>query len=119
MTIDGTNISTYGLRVLSMEDYYSQPARKKTLTRPGYLTNEIKHESGSCTVTLYGEYADLPTMKTGIENFKTKVKTVLEHTFVLIGHGLTFTGVIANGVKSEIIQNTVQLKLTITITTTV
>jgi hypothetical protein len=117
MTIDGTNISTYGLRVLSMKDYYSQPARKRILAEPGYLAKDIKHESGICNIVLYGEYTDLPAMYTGIENFKTKVKTVLEHTFILVGHGLTFTGVVAGGIKTEVIQKTVQLKFTITKTT--
>ena len=119
MTIDGTNISTYGLRIISMEDYYSQPARKNILTQPGYMEPVIRFESRQCTVVLYGEYSTLAAMLTGVENFKTKVKTVLKHAFVLIGHNEYFTGVIANGISSEVIQNTVQLTFTITITTAI
>lgn len=116
MTIDGTNISTYGLRLIAMEDYYSQPARKKILEQPGYLSNEIKFETQICTVTLYGEFASLATMLSNIESLKTKIKTALEHTFVLVGHNLTFTGVVANGFKTEVINQIVKIKMTITIT---
>lgn len=116
MTIDGTNISTYGLRLIAMQDYYNIPARKRVLARP-QSAYQFKYESKKCTVTLYGEYATLAVMLTNINLFKTKVKTVLEHTFVLVGHNLTFTGVVADGFTTEVIQKTIQLKLTITITT--
>lgn len=121
MTIDGINISTYGLRLLSMQDYYTLPAQKKILerTKSGYPQSgyTFKYESKQCTITLYGEYTTLAIMLININLFKTKIKTVLEHTFNLIGHNLTFTGVVAQGIKSEVIQKTVQLKFTITITT--
>ena len=116
MTIDGTNISTYGLEVIGLPEYYSLPARKSVLTVPGFEAKDLVYEGKEATVTLFGEYASLSAMNTAIEAFYTKIRSALKHDYILIGHGLTFSGVIVGGIKPEIIGKTVQMKITIKIT---
>lgn len=115
MTIGGTDISTYGLRLLNVLDYYNLPARKKILAIPEFETNDIKYETKKITVILFGKYADQTTMATSINNFKTLLKSDVKHNIVISEHGLNFTGVFAKGMSTKVRKNTIELQLTIII----
>lgn len=115
MTIDGTNISAYGLQIIALPDYYSLPARKKVLTEPGFEAKDIVFEGREAVITLFGEYASLALMRSNIEALKTKIKSSLKHDYILVGHDESFSGVVTKGFKTEVLRNTVQIKLTISI----
>lgn len=116
MTIDGTNISEYGLSLFSLADYYNLPARKKILTPQAYEENDIVFEPRQATVTLFGSFPDLSTLYENILAFMTKIKSDLKHDYILIGHDENFTGVVAKGIKVQIDGYSATLKFTITIT---
>jgi hypothetical protein len=115
MTIGGTDISTYGLRLLNVFNYYDLPARKKILAIPEFGTNDIKYESKKITIILFGKYADQATMATSINNFKTLLKGEVKHTIVITEHGLNFTGVFVKGISTMVRKNTIELQITIII----
>ena len=97
MTIDTINISTYGLKLLTLEGYYNLSARKKILTEPGTEAKDIVFSGKETTVTLLGKYADVAGLLSNINAFETLLKSQLKHEIVLIGHGLNFTGVFDKG----------------------
>ena len=41
MTIDGTNILVFGLKVINLDDYFNLPARKKILNKQGTEAKDI------------------------------------------------------------------------------
>jgi hypothetical protein len=115
MTIGGTDINTYGLRLLNVFDYYDLPARKKILAIPEFGTNDIKYESKKITIILFGKYTDQATMATSINNFKTLLKSDVKHTVIISEHGLNFTGVFAGGMSTMVRKNTIELQVPIII----
>jgi ribulose 1,5-bisphosphate synthetase/thiazole synthase len=115
MTVDGTNISTYGMVILSMDGYFTQPARKKLLTEQLFEENDIKFDPQEIKVSLFGDYSAAPsTLIANFEAFKTKITSALKHTFVFIGRSVTVTGVVINGVQVETFKNCVKVNFTIT-----
>jgi hypothetical protein len=115
MIIDGTNISTYGLRLLWLDDYYDLPARKKILPVPEFTENDIKYTSRNPAIKLFGKYESKTAMNTAINNFITLLKGSLVHTIELTNHGLSFSGVFKDGMKTTIRKNTVEIRFKITI----
>ena len=116
MTIDGTNISAYGLQLFVLKDYYNLPARKKILGVPAYEVKDIVMEDKQATVTLFGMFTSLANLRTNVEAFLTEIKSDLKHNYILTGHGESFTGVVAKGIKTEINGTSITLQFTITIT---
>jgi hypothetical protein len=119
MTIDGTNITTaYGLVLSSpAAGLFSQPARKKILSEPAFTAGAIRFESKEVKVELVGVYETEAALVTNIELFKTKIRSLLVHTWLLVIDNETFTGVVASGVKVEITKAIAQVSFTIEITT--
>lgn len=113
MNIDGINISTFGLKVETMEGDSSLPARKKILKEQGFAAKDIVFQERGIRVVLFGDYADLATLRTNVEAFKTLIKTSLVHDFIRSSHGLIFSGVIVNGVKVSVENRTAVLNFTI------
>jgi hypothetical protein len=97
MTIDGTNISTFGLKLLNAEGLYDLPARKKILSEPGNESKDIVFLSKEAIVTLLGRYSSVGSLVSNINAFETLLKTILKHDITLIGHNLTFTGIFDKG----------------------
>ena len=115
MIIDGTNIDTFGLRLLKPDDYYDLPARKKILPVPEFTENDIKYQSREIRVRLFGKYEFIADMNTAVTNFVTLLQGLLIHTIELTNHGLSFSGVFKDGMKTTIRKNTVEIDLKITI----
>lgn len=86
MTIDGTNISTFGLQLANFNDYWNQPARKEK--------KSAFFESKKAKINLVGQYD-----KTKIESFTTLMKTSVNHVFVISEFGYTITGAIPESIK--------------------
>lgn len=97
MTIDTINISAFNLKVFKLDDYFNLPARKKILAEPTNTAADIVFQSDSATVVLMGKYADVADLLANLNAFETLLKTSLKHDVVLIGHGLSFTGVFDKG----------------------
>lgn len=116
MTIDGTNISTYGLELIKLDNYYTKPARKEILADPKFDENDIKFKEREPVITLFGTYASNAILKTNIDNFYTKIKSSISHNYILLGHELSFSGVIKEGIKVEQIGSEASVKLTFKIT---
>jgi len=52
MIIDGINVSTFGLKVISLEDYFNLPARKKILSVPGTEAKDIVFQSKTADIPM-------------------------------------------------------------------
>lgn len=101
MTIDGTNISEFGMKVMNLDDYFSLPARKKTLPVPGVEAKDIVFQSQTATIKLLGRVADTTDLLAKLEAFETLLKSSLKHDIVLIGHNESFKGVFASGYELQ------------------
>jgi len=101
MTIDGTNISEFGMKVTDMADYYNLPARKKILTIPGTEEKDIVFQPQTATIKLLGRVADTTDLLAKLEAFETLLKSSLKHDIVLLGHNESFIGVFASGYELQ------------------
>ncbi len=115
MTIDGTDISTYGLKLLKLEDYYNQPARKRILSIPAFGANDLKYESRQAVVKLLGKYDSDNDLATAVSGLETLLKGAVKHTVIIPGHNLSFTGVVTGGFKAAVKRKTVLIELKFTI----
>ena len=118
MTIDTINISTFGLAILNLEGYYDLPARKKILSDAGTEAKDIRFEGKAATVTLLGRFTSTADLVSKLNAFETLLKTSLKHAIVLIGHGLSFTGVFATGFEVTSFNGGKIVKITLPITIT-
>lgn len=116
MTIDGINISSFGLRVEDMTGEVSLPARKRVLAEPGTMAKDIVFQENEIKITMFGRYASLIALRTGVEGLKDLIKLNLVHTFIRASHGLNLSGVIKNGVKVEVLNKVATVTFTITVT---
>lgn len=117
MTIDGTNITTYGLLLNTIKNHLNKPARKKTLDEPGFDAKDIVFKSQYLNVELVGVFETPAALLAGVEALKTKIKLKIEHDFTIARHGLTFKGVVADGMKVDTTKNIlakIYFKVTIT-----
>jgi hypothetical protein len=97
MTIDGTNISAFGLKVLNLDDFFNLPARKKILTVPGTEAKDIVFQPKTASIPLLGRYTNAGDLLAKLNAFETLLKAQLNHTIELVGHNETFNGVFDKG----------------------
>lgn len=83
MTIDGTNISTFGLTLLEVKDFLNLPKRKEITEVPCFTENDIKFKSVTLTIVLYGRWATIGAMETALNSFKLQIKNSVKHTIVI------------------------------------
>lgn len=83
MTIDGTNISSFGLTLLEVKDFLNLPKRKEITEVPFFTANDIKFKSATPTVVLYGRWATIAAMETALNSFKSHIKNSIKHTIVI------------------------------------
>lgn len=102
MTIDGTNISTFGLIVQKVSGYNNLPSRKRILTEQAFLANDITHNENTVTVKLFGQYASNVALETGVNGLKALLESDVEHDFVFATRGLTFTAVAKSGMPVKL-----------------
>lgn len=116
MTIGGVDISIFGLVLSYVSGHLDQPARKDTLEVAGFEAKDIVFEAKEITITLIGSYSSSASLSSGIESFKTLIRSNTIHEYILIGHNLTFSGSVMEGIKIDALRNSV--KVTFKITTT-
>ena len=97
MIIDETNISTFGLKLIAFDGYFSQPARKNILSQPAHAVGDIVFQSKTAEIALLGRYASSAALLSNLNAFLTLLKSQLKHTIELVSHEETFTGVFDKG----------------------
>ena len=115
MTIDGINISTFGLIVTKFTGNFDLPKRKEVLKEPEFADQTL--EEKIYTVEMFGQYATQTVMATGVKGLSTLLKTSLQHDFILSNRGSTFTGVVHDGFKTKVLKNNVFVTMEIGLTT--
>jgi hypothetical protein len=115
MTIAGTNISTFGLKLLRLENYYDLPARKKLLDEQKFLANDIKYEVRKPKVTMFGSYTSQAEMAAQIALFIEWLKLTLVQEVAITEHGLTFNATFADGMQTTVYRKKIKVELTMTI----
>lgn len=101
MIISGTNISTYGMKLLKAEGLHNLPGRKKTTE---FISNDAANmvfKAGTVKVTILGRgYADIMAMTSAVNGLKTLIQSQTVHEIQLPGHGETFNGTFADGFEA-------------------
>lgn len=115
MTIDGINISTFGLALSYLGDHLNQPARKIILQEPEFETKDIVFDSKEPVITLVGIFPTKEDLLTGIEGLKNLIKSELIHAFNISEHGLNFNGVVADGMIMTVVQTMAKVYFKVTI----
>lgn len=103
MTIDSTNINTYGLQLLTVKDYLNLPKRKDILTVPRFTENDIKTESLSFSIELYGKWNSVTDRETALAGFSSMIKSAVQHSMEISEYNIpAFSGaVFADGFKVD------------------
>ena len=113
MTIDGTDINTFGLIVQRLNKYFDKPKRKKILTEQAFLTNDIVLEEQKPIVLLFGQYANQTTLATNVQALQTLLDTDVEHDFVFSDRSISFTGVVKKGFNAVVRRNDISIVIEI------
>ena len=117
MTIDGVNIlTTLGLRLETVRDHASLPARKRILQEPSFTSNDIKTEERKITVSLFGDYVSKAYAASVAEAFGAVMRWSVKHTISIPSHHVSVTGVFKEGAKVETYGNAIHITATITVT---
>lgn len=101
MTIDGTDISTFGLKIEKLNNYFSVPARKKTTTIPGFQAKDIVMQQREIFLQLFGKYESLALLKSNTDNFKTLLNSLFIHVIIYPERNVNFNFTITEGVKID------------------
>jgi len=117
MTIDGINISTFGLIVTKFTGNFDLPKRKEVLKEPEFAAGDQTVEEKVYTVEMFGQYANQTVMATGVNGLRTLIETSLQHNFIFSNRGYSFTGVVSGGFKTKIIKNNIFVTMEINLTT--
>lgn len=102
MTIDGTDISTFGLIVQKVSGYNNLPALKKILPEREFDSGDIKLTEKNVIITMFGQYSSNAALETGINGLRSLLESDVEHDIVLSSRGITFTGVAKRGFKTRL-----------------
>lgn len=116
MIVDGINISTYGLRLVTVKDHLSSPARKKILQSPAMTLNDIKMEERQFTVVLFGEFASRSQVAGAVILMYALFTPVAIHIVSIPEHGIGESVVCKEGIKVETYGAAVTLTIKMTVT---
>jgi hypothetical protein len=116
MYIGATNISTYGLKLLKVEDHLFLPARKKILDPPDHGAGSIRFEEFDIRMELFGKFSSEINAAIAVGNLKGKLQSAVTHTFTDASRGLQFTGIVRNGAEVVPYGKAVIIKLKVTVT---
>lgn len=118
MIIDGTNISTYGMKLLKVEGLHDLPRRKKTTEFATYEAAAMVTEAKKIKVSIVGRgYADADALRLAVNGLKTLIQASTVHAIELVGHGETFNGTFVDGleVSASVSHKRAELKAEITV----
>ena len=111
MTIDGTDINTFGLIVQRLNRYFDKPKRKSILTEQTFLANDITFNEQSPVILMFGQYANQTTLATNVQALEALLDGAVEHDFVFTSRGISFTGVVKKGFSAKVKRNDVSIVL--------
>ena len=115
MTIDGFDISIFGLILTKFTGNFDLPARKKVLSEPEFDAGDQTLQEKKYYVNLFGQYASQNDLATNVDDLRDLLKNTLEHDFVIPTRGYTFKGVVKNGFKTKVFRNDVQINFVISV----
>lgn len=115
MTIDGVNISTFGMMLSYITGHLDQPARKKTMEVPGFEEKDIVFEAKEPVIILIGFYTSKAALLAEIQAFQSLIRSNTVHEFGLSGHNVTFSGAVMDGMRVDTIKNSVTITFKVTI----
>ena len=98
-SIGGIALSTYGLRLMKLDNHLSLPPYKRILTQHSNEENLRVLDEKEFTVKLFGEYQSKMLLGQKIESFKTKVKSSLVLSWDFPDHGFIKNCVAKNGAQ--------------------
>lgn len=117
MTVDGINIlTTYNLRLETVKDHASLPARKRILQEPAFTASDIKTEERQIIVSLFGEFASRAVAASVVNALRVIMITSTKHTISIPAHQVSVTGVFKQGAKVETYGTSIHITITITVT---
>lgn len=119
MTIDGTDISTIGLTLSSIDGLHDLPKQKDILAYHSASTTLTKHEEQVVTVRLIGKYDTSADLTDAVEDLRVLLATAVVHNFVFPNHAFSPSAVCRDGFDVRVYGHDykmleVILKLTIT-----
>ena len=116
-TVDGIDITTYGLRLARIEGHLDLP-RYKNLIPINDLTAIMRiTDERRIKVKLIGEFASTAAMVTAIENFKTKIAGAVKYTWAFSGHGFSETCFIKDPARIQVYRRpAVEIEFTLNVT---
>jgi len=102
MTIDGTNISTLGLKLLARPNIHDLPPLKSVLENWNSATELNVHQEYDFEIRMAGKYRTTALMTTAIDSLDTLLRATVKHTIVISELSYTATAVAKNGFKTRI-----------------
>jgi hypothetical protein len=116
MTIGGTNITTWGLKLMRVDDHLFLPARKKILERPDHSAGSIRFEEFDVRFELKGKYGNEQLAAVAMGGLMGKLNSAVTQTFADPSRGLSFTGLCKNGAEVLTYGKMIIVKLKVTVT---
>lgn len=117
-TIDGVEISTYGLQLAAFKGHLDLPAYKDILEFNSYITELRVQDEKDVEVVLIGQYASASALDTGIVALQTEIRSAIKLAWYFGNHAFTEWCVVKRGMKVEINRGFIAVvKFTLSITT--
>lgn len=114
--IGTTELSTYGLRLASLQGNLDLPPFKDILDEHDYEANLLKLEGQEVKIKLFGFYTSRANLGTNINNFKTKIQSAIKQVWTFTNHSFEETCVVKDGMRVKVHGTSAEVDLTLTIT---
>jgi hypothetical protein len=100
MTIDGVNIlTTYNLKLSTVNGHISMPSRKKLFNYPTYREADIRFEEKTFEVVLFGFYSSSTQLKSMVQGLQNILDAKVVHDVVIPRHLISKKCVFKNGLS--------------------
>jgi hypothetical protein len=115
-TVNGIELSTYGLRLARLDGHLDYPKYKQILDEHDHSAQMKVAEDKKVRVKLIGTYATLAAMGTAMSTFHTAVKGAARLQWIFTGHDFDEYCVVADGISASVHgQRGIELNFTLTI----
>lgn len=115
-SIGGVALSTYGLRLMKLDNHLSLPPYKNILTEHSLPENMRFLNEKEFTVRMFGEYQTKELLGQNMELFKAKVKSGVVLSWDFPDHGFTKNCVAKNGAQITPYGTCVEITIKLTVT---
>lgn len=114
MTINGTDISTLGLRLVTVQNHLSHPARKRILTEPAMASASIRLQARTFSVILFGEFATRSALASVVASLNAMLTGNVTSYIIISEHQIACSAVLSGGAKVETFGVAVNITLNFT-----